>query len=209
MASPDDFEVTFYGKGGHGASPETAINPIEMGRDFVSLTDVISREISKENIPCVISICSFHSGSCRNAIPETAVISGTFRTLTPDSRKQTAERIKQATEQIAQKYGGEFSLDLNLLYPPTINDPNMTNALIASSRELLGERNVLIGKHASMCGDDFAYFAEQIPSVYFHVGCGDNARCAPIHSPHFDLNEEAIRIAAETYVQFVLNYLSK
>ena len=207
MASPDDFEVTFYGKGGHGATPDTAVNSIQMGQEFLASLDKIGKSASTPDAPCVVSICSFHSGTCRNAIPETAVLSGTFRTLTQESRKKVSDLIQVAAKRIAKDFGGRCAVDMNLLYPPTINHPEVSERLKSSLSSLLGASHVISGERALMLGDDFAYFAQEIPSVYFHVGCGDDQRTAPIHSPHFDLNEDAIRVAAESYVAFILDYL--
>ena len=207
MASPDDFEITFTGKGGHGASPETAINPITMGERFVSAMQDLADEFSTPIEPCVISICSFHSGTCRNVIPETATISGTFRTLTPTLRQRVAERIETEAKRICIEFGGSYNMDMNLLYPPVINDPQMVKQLRSSAQKVLGPDAVLDRKKASMCGDDFAYFAEAVSSVYFHAGCGDQSRTAPIHSPHFDLNEDVIGVIATCISQFAVDIL--
>ena len=208
MASPDDFEITFCGKGGHGAMPESAINPILMCREFIAETESIMNSVSAPDTPCAISICSVHAGTSRIAIPETAKVSGTFRTLTPETRRLVTEKIKQSAERIAASHGGNAHSDINLLYPPLVNDGSVTEKLIGSAQSVVGKDNVLIRTHASMLGDDFAYFAERLPSVYFHIGCGDDTRTAPLHSPYFDLNEDAIRIAAELYVQFALDCLN-
>lgn len=210
MASPDDFEIVIKGKGGHGAMPHTAIDPIVIGCQVVNvLQTVISRKIDPLS-PAVISICYFHSGTCTNVIPDTAVIKGTARTLDPELRKRVANLIETTVAGIVTTMGGEYEFKYHYLYPPTINDNTITDILANAAVKIIGSDNLIWGNEPSMGGEDFAYFAEKVPSTFFRLGCGNQKKgiIYPIHNSKFDIDEECLCIGAAVLAQFSIDYLN-
>jgi len=209
MASPDEFEIIIKGKGGHGAMPHNAIDPIVIGCQVVNaLQTLVSRRIDPLN-PAVISVCSFHSGSCFNVIPDFATIKGTARTLDPELRKKVPQMIEEITAGIVHSMGGEYEFSFHYLFPPTMNDPAITSLLAESASKIIGKENVLWGDVPSMSGEDFAYFAEKKPSTFFRLGCGNKEKgiIHPIHSSKFDADEDCIVIGAAVMAQFAVDYL--
>ncbi|MCI8520521.1 MAG: amidohydrolase, partial [Clostridia bacterium] len=101
MASPDDFEIIIHGVGGHGAYPEKCVNPLSVGAEILKEYHSISE---KYNLPCVVTICSFNGGTCRNAIPDTATITGTARSIDPITRKKLIEVLENTVSAIADKW---------------------------------------------------------------------------------------------------------
>ncbi|WP_094546333.1 M20 metallopeptidase family protein [Petroclostridium xylanilyticum] len=211
MASPDDFEIIIKGKSGHGAMPHAAVDPIVIGCHVVNtLQTIVSRKIDPLN-PAVISICYFHSGTCTNVIPDTATIKGTARTIDPELRRKIASLIEETVAGVVKAMGGEYEFDFKYLYPPTINDDIITDVLANSASKIIGKSNILWGREPSMGGEDFAYFAEKVPSTFFRLGCGNPEKgiTHPIHSTKFDVDEDCIAVGASILAQFAVDYLNR
>ena len=209
MASPDDFELTVYGRGGHGAYPHLCVDPIVIASQIVNAYQtIISRSIDPMT-PCALSVCTFNAGSFMNVIPNSAHITGTARSFDKETRKALSSRLKLIAESISESMGGKCDFKFRELYPPVINDPDM-NILIEKAAEKLSVRSVRISQ-ASMAGDDFSYFGEIVPSVYFKLGIAneDETLNHPLHHSKFTVNENAIPIGTALLAQSAIDYLSK
>lgn len=204
MASPDDFEIIIHGVGGHGAYPEKCVNPLSVGAEILKKYHTLAKDY---DLPCVVTICSFNGGSCRNAVPNDAVITGTARSLDPVTRKRLIELLEDIAKDCAKKENAEIEFNFNVLFPPVVNDTEMNN-LVAESAKKLGI-GVTELKEASMAGDDFAYFAERVPSSYFKLGVGNEEIGAiyPIHSPKFRADENALPMGAAIMAQIAVDFL--
>jgi amidohydrolase len=205
MASPDDFEIIIHGVGGHGAHPEECVNPLSVGARILEKYHTLANDY---NLPCVVTICSFNGGSCRNAIPDSAVITGTARSLDPVTRKKLIELLKKIAFDIADDMNAKLDFNFNVLFPPVVNDEAM-NGIVTKSAEKLG-LNVVHLENASMAGDDFSYFGERVPASYFKLGVGNEAigACYPIHSPRFKADENALPLGAAIMAQIAIDYLN-
>ncbi len=206
MASPDDFKITITGKGGHGAYPEKCVNPLTVAAEILAKCHEIPK---KHNMPCVVTICEIHGGTCRNAVPDTAVMTGTARSLDGNTRKKLVELINEIVTDTAHSLGAEAELDFNILFPPVVNDGTMNDIVRKSAKKLDCVKDVVELKTASMAGDDFSYFGELVPSSYFKLGVGneDIGAAYPIHSPKFKADEDALPIGVSVLVQCAIDFL--
>lgn len=204
MASPDDFEIIIHGIGGHGAYPEKCINPLSVGAVILEKYHKIPTEY---NLPCVVTLCSFNGGTCRNAIPETAVITGTARSIDPVTREKLIEVLKDIAFKVSAKMGAKIDFNFNVLFPPVVNNAEMNN-IVRKSAEKLGIEVTSLTE-PSMAGDDFSYFCERVPSAYFKLGVGNKDKYAvyPIHSPKFIADEDALPIGSSIMAQTAVNFL--
>lgn len=208
MASPDDFKIIIHGKGGHASAPELCINPIEIGSQLIVELNNLNKTILK-NAPCVMTVCYFNGGSCNNAIPQTAEIMGTARSLDNDTRAMIEKLIKKTVIETAKKYNVDIDFTFNKLFPPLLNDKDMNIIIKKSAEDLECVKNVVTLDKPAMAGDDFSYFCENVPSAYFKLGVGnDTGENYPIHSPKFMANENAIPIGVAMLSQIVINYLN-
>jgi len=209
MASPDDFELTVKGKGGHGAYPHTCVDTILTASMIVNAYQtVVSRNIDPMTAAAV-SVCSFHSGNCTNAIPDTAYLTGTARSIDYETREKLMYLLEKIAKDTAKSMGAECDFKFKPLFPPTVNDKEMTD-LVAISAQKLGLGVAWLDK-ASMAGDDFAYFLEKVPGAYFKLGVGNKNQGAvyPIHSPKFKIDEQALHIGTAVMSQIACDYLSR
>jgi len=192
FASADEFHLTIRGKGGHGAMPDRAIDPIAAGAYFVTmLQTVVSREIAPKD-PAVFTVGKFESGSTFNVIPDQAVMEGTIRSFDKDVRASMPERMERILKGLAQAMRVEFDLSYRTGYPPTVNDPRINEIVRQTGREMLGAQNV-VEHEIIMWAEDMSFMQEERPGAYFVVGArGGDSTSYPHHNARFDMDERAL-----------------
>ena len=210
FASIDNFTISVKGKGGHGAIPQLAIDPIVIGAQIVnSLQTIVSRQINPL-IPIVISVCSFHSGTGENIIPEGATLKGTVRTYDREVRQRLAALMDAIIKGIVESYGGNYDFQYNMAYPAVFNDKETTDMMIASVEKILGKDSIA-DTMPTMGGEDFAYFAQSVPSTYIRLGCSNVEKgiIHPLHNSRFNVDEDCILTGIQVLSQFTVDYLNR
>ena len=207
MAAPDDFELTIYGKGGHGAYPHECIDPITLAARIISDFDMIATRFTTSLSPKVISTCVMKSGSVYNVIPDMAYLSGTVRTFDKHLRKTIPEMMEKAIKGVCDIAGATYDFQFNFRYPPLVNHDGMADALEKAISKELGVECVVKGGVPSMGGDDFAYFGEHVPSVYFFLGSGNKKSgiTMPLHSSDFQIDESCLKTGIAAYLALAVN----
>ena len=208
MASPDDFEIEIIGKGGHGATPHECIDPILIAAKIIESYHQIPSKYFSAQIPCVITICSINGGTCSNVIPDSVKLLGTARSLDEDTREKLIYILEDVAKKTCESMGGRCNFKFNKCFPPTINDEEMNKLIIDAAEKIHEIKGITKLPYASMCGDDFAYFARLVPASYFRLGVGFGENDAPIHSPEFMADENALSIGVSILVQSVLEFLN-
>lgn len=205
MGSVDDFYITFNGKGGHAAMPHLCKNPLYPSIDFIQS---MNTKIHTENDPlnsCVLTFSSMNCGAAPNVIADTAKLMGTFRTFDNELRKKIKEDIRNIASLCAQKYNCEVDMKITDGYPPLISEKALTDKFIGVTKEILGEENIL-SLEKTFAAEDFAFFAEQVPSVHFRLGICDGVKGKkPLHATDFDASDEALYYGIYTVVNFILS----
>ncbi|MDI6601010.1 MAG: M20 family metallopeptidase [Thermoanaerobacteraceae bacterium] len=209
MAAPDEFRLTIRGKGGHGSAPHLGIDALVIGAQVVlALQTLVSREIDPLN-PAVVSIGTFNSGTVMNAIPSEAKMTGTVRLTDPELRKEMPDKIERIVKGICEALRGEYTLEYVHGYPPTVNDPEMTELAREAVKEVVGEENI-VDPGISMGGEDFSYFLEKAPGSFLMLGITNAERGIDKnnHHPRFDIDEEALPLGVEALVRVALKFLN-
>lgn len=206
MASPDDFEIIVHGIGGHGAYPEKCVNPLTVCAEILRRYNDIPQ---KFDLPCVVTICSINGGNCRNAVPDTAVMTGTARSIDPVTRKKLIKLLEDIAHEIAYAYKVTLDFNFNVLFPPVVNNSYMNDVIRSSANKLKCINDIIELHKPSMAGDDFAYFGERVPSAYFKLGIGnaDIGAVYAIHSPKFFADENAFPIGSALMAQIAVDFL--
>ncbi|MDI3309149.1 MAG: M20 aminoacylase family protein [Acetobacteraceae bacterium] len=200
MAGGAFFDITVTGKGSHGARPEASIDPVLTACHITAaLQSIVSRNLSPRE-PAVISVTRVVGGEAYNVIPQTATISGTARFFSRETGKQIEDGLRRVAAGVAAGFGASAELDFRLIFAPTINAPEQTEALAAAAAELVGEDQVERGKEPAMASEDFSFMLEQVPGAYIHLGNGEGA---PVHNPHYDFNDAALPFGAALYARVV------
>lgn len=209
MASADSCVIVIQGKGGHGASPHLAIDPVVVAAQIVNaLQTIVSRNVDPIDT-AVVTVGMIGAGEASNVIPDTAEMRLTIRAFKPEVRSLLETRIKAITENIAEAFGATVAIDYKLGYPPTVNDPEMTDFVMSVATEVLGADKVSVAA-PKMGAEDFSYFLEERPGCFFFVGTRNEERGLVWghHHPRFDIDEEGLVAGIETMTTVVTRYLN-
>ena len=193
MASPDKFQITIKGRGGHAAMPHQVVDSIAIGSQVVTnLQHVVSRETDPlDNV--VLSVTKFTGGTTHNVIPGTVEMMGTVRTLDPEVRERVPEVMERVIAGITSAHGAEYEFEYERGYRPVINDDEVTRVIEETVRETFGDGTLEIMR-PNMGGEDFSAFQQKAPGTFFYVGAGNEEKgiVYPHHHPLFDIDEDAL-----------------
>jgi amidohydrolase len=193
MASVDRFRIRVTGKGGHGAIPDAAVDPIVAASAIVgALQTVVSRNVSPLD-SAVVSVCRFHAGATWNVIPDHAELEGTARTFDADVRRRIPERIRRVAEGVAAGYGASAELIWTEGQHFVNNDPAMA-ALMTRAAEELGLQ--VVEARPTTAGEDFSVYQEHVPGCFIWMGTSGTEEW---HHPKFTLNEDALPVSAALF----------
>ncbi|WP_263707618.1 M20 metallopeptidase family protein [Shouchella tritolerans] len=208
MAAVDAFTVNIQGKGGHGAHPHSTIDSIVIGSQLVNdLQTIVSRRINPMDT-AVVTVGVFQAGTAFNVIADTARIEGTVRTFQEETRAFIEEEIRAIVS--GKEHGGHVTCTIDYLngYPPLVNAEKETELIRDLAKEVFGEGNVLM-LPAALGGEDFAYYLEEKPGCFFHVGgrTEEERTQFPHHHPRFDFDERALFHIGEMFLAIANQYL--
>ncbi len=204
-SAADCFKITVKGKGGHGASPEEAIDPIlTIAKVIDGLNHIVSRRISALD-SAVISICSLHSGKNSNIIPDSAMLEGTTRYFDPEVGKVIPGLIEQTVKGICDSMGADYEFIYKSPYIPMLIDKKAFEFGKANIIDIFGEDNWNNMEKPEMGAEDFAYFLQESPGAMFKLGLGENYTA--LHNPHFDFNDKVLKKGILFFVTIALKHL--
>lgn len=209
-AASNPFNITIKGSGGHGAYPDTAVDPIVTASHVVtSLQSIVSREIKPVN-PAVVTIGSIHGGTAQNIIPNEVKLSGIIRTMTNEDREFAKIRLKEIVNGVCTTFRGSAEIEIEESYPCLYNDDNMVKILEDSAQNVIGTENVKVQKNPKLGVESFAYFANKVPSVFYFLGIRNEEKgiIHPAHNSLFDIDEDALPIGVAIQCEVAMNYLT-
>lgn len=207
MASADEIYITVKGKGGHAALTDLYTDQIYIASELIlKLKDSINKRAKDNAIPTVLGIGKITGAGATNVIPAVVEIAGTFRTFDETWRKEAAFLIKEIAQTIAEKYGVEILVNILKGYPVLVNNEELTEKAIKFSSELLGAENIE-SYGLRMSSEDFSFFTEKYPSLYYRVGIRFNDEpMKMLHSANFDINEEAMKTGVANLTWLTLKF---
>ena len=208
MASSDEIYLKVIGKGGHGATPELAIDPILIASHIIiALQQIISRNASPKQ-PTVLTFGRIIGEGATNIIPNEVNIAGTFRALNELWRKEGLEKIKKMAESIAEGMGGRCEVTISKGYPYLENNPELTRRIRAAAEAYLGRENV-VDLDLTLGSEDFAYYSHIIPASFYRLGTRNDAKglTSYVHTPTFDIDEDALKIGPGLMAWMAINEL--
>jgi amidohydrolase len=208
MASADELYITVKGKGGHGAMPETLVDPVLItSHMIVALQQVISRNASPK-IPSVLSFGRIEALGATNIIPNEVKIQGTFRTLNEEWRAKAHVQMVKIAKGIVEGMGGELDFEVRKGYPFLKNAEELTGRAQSAAIDYLGEENVL-DLDIWMAAEDFSYYTQEIDGCFYRLGTRNESKgiISGVHSPTFDIDEDALEIGAGLMAYLAVNEL--
>lgn len=210
MAGAEIFNISITGKGGHGAQPNLAIDPVLASSHIISsLQGIVSRNVPPLKT-AVVSVCSIHGGTAFNIIPSSVQLSGTIRTFEEEVRNTVITNFKKIVTSTAEAMGCRADIDLQRLTPPTTNDPAIAEKVQKVARQLLPHSRVETSNYQTMGSEDFAFILEKIPGCFIFVGSANPSKGldAPHHNPKFDIDENALPVSVALMTTAIFEMLS-
>ena len=202
MASADRLDITVTGRGGHGASPHLAADPVVAAAQIITaLQTLVSREAPPLDA-AILSITMLRAGTAFNIIPDRVEMTGTFRCFDPRLRERLMESLVRTAEGIAAALRCTAQVRDEFLTPAVLNDPAVTRVARETAARIVGAERVLAPQPLSG-SEDAAYFWQRIPGCYAFLGAapGDGSPAVSIHNAKFDIDESALPIGVEFLVQ--------
>jgi amidohydrolase len=200
MASADRFEITIHGRGGHGAHPYMAIDPVLVAGHIISAAQsLVSRNVNPLD-SAVLSICAMQAGDIGafSVIPRQAQLVGTARTFKREVQDMLEERLGRLVESVALGFGATARLDYHRMYPATINSAREAKFAGDVAASLVGEDKVQRDLLPSMGAEDFSFMLQSKPGAYLRIGQGGEGGCF-LHSPRYDFNDDILPLGAALF----------
>lgn len=208
MYSSDNFRINIKGKGSHGAYPQLAIDPINIGVNiYTGLMELIARETDPTH-ESVLTIGKFNAGTALNIIPDTATLEGTIRSNNKESRDKLVTRLEEVVERMAAVYNGEANVEILANVPPLQNNKELTDEFTGYIKELTPDVILYDGMTAS-ASEDFAVICDLVPATFLFVSAGytDERGAHTAHNPKVQFNEEYLRIAPAYFAHLATRWL--
>jgi amidohydrolase len=208
MASCDEIYLKVIGKGGHGAAPDLAIDPVLIASHIIiALQQVISRNASPRQ-PTVLTFGRIIGEGATNIIPNEVNIAGTFRAMNEEWRESALKKIKKMAESLAEGMGGKCEVDISRGYPYLENNPELTRRLRAAAEAYVGKENV-VDLDITLGAEDFSYYSQVIPASFYRLGTRNDAKgiTSYVHTPTFDIDEDALTLGPGLMAWMAVNEL--
>jgi amidohydrolase len=205
----DTFDVAVTGSAAHAAKPHEGVDALAVACSIVTeLQKIVSREIDPYD-PLVISVTAINGGNAYNVTAGKVTLKGTIRSGSDATRERAWRRVRAIAEGIAASHGARVEVDLHKGEPGVVNDVEMTQLIVVSARAGIGSDNVL-NTPGWTIADDFGYYSEKRPSVYFRLGIRNEevGSVFPLHHARFRVDEAALKVGAATLVSAATGFLS-
>ena len=211
MASADWLYITVKGKQTHGAWPWSGIDPVVTSAQVVTgLQNIVARQIDVSKEPAVVTVATIHGGTRKNIIPDQVEMTGTIRTFDEGMRQDVHARIKHISESISEANHAHADVKVEKAVPVTVNDPALTEKMIPTLKRIAGDGGSRQQQRV-MVAEDFSYFQERIPGMFYFVGVTpkdqDMAAAAPNHSPRFHIDESGLLPGARSLAALAVDFL--
>ena len=218
----DYFEILIQGKGCHGAMPQLGVDPITVAAHIVTaLQEIHARELSMSD-DAVLTIGKFHAGNASNVIPDTAILGGTIRAFSEETRSLIKQRMEEIVTGMATLFRANATLTFTSGCPTLLNDAKLSSDVAGYMKELLGsqkaftkaELSSLAGNSATAKAtgsEDFAYFSHEVPSIMLAMAGGKSkdGYCFPLHHPNVKFDETALSIGSAVYAYNAIKWLKE
>lgn len=208
MAAVYGFKIRIQGRGTHGSSPESGVDPLTVGANILlALQEIVAREISAAD-EAALTIGHFEGGSVANVIPDFAILEGTLRTFKPEVRAYIIPRITEIAESIAKTYRASVTVEELSSVPAVVIDDGMTAMMENAVKELDNGMTTVSALHA-MGSEDFAFYSELVPSLMIGMGAGveDMSKWVGQHNPRVLFNEDILLNEVAVYVKMAIDWL--
>lgn len=208
LASTNPFDITIHGRGSHAAYPHRGVDPIVIAAHVVvALQTIVSRNTDPLD-SVVVTVGKIEAGTAVNIIPPSALLRGTIRTLNPQTRRETVERVVRIARGTAEALGGRAEIATRDGYPVLVNDAEAAGFFMRVARESLGDERVDANVPASLGAEDFAYVAQRVPACFWRLGVRPKGtdNYPGLHHPKYDFSDDAIAVGVRLHCELAMRF---
>ena len=198
MAATDEVQITVRGRGGHGAMPHLAVDPVVASAQIITALQTIASRNVEPIDAVVVSICSMQTSQLGafNVVPDFVKLVGTVRTFRPATRDLAEKRLKEIVTKVAEAMGASAEIQYTRGYPATVNSAREAQFAAHVGERVFGKGNVVTEHEPTMGGEDFSYMLQARPGAYVFLGQGGGPNNCFLHNPGYDFNDEVIPLGA-------------
>lgn len=211
-AAVDHFRILVHGKSAHVAAPQLGVDALYIASQTVVALQALVTRLTSPVEPVIIGVGKLHAGTTYNALAGSAVLEGTTRTISQESRERVREQITRTAQNIADIYGGAAEVQWTDITAALVNDRQACLEAAAAAERLGESVRIVTDRSLSLCGDNFAEYLLHTPGVYAYLGTGNPAlpnTLGPIHNGDFDVDEEALTLGTGLYTGYALSKLTE
>ena len=196
MAASSTFRIRVLGRGGHGSAPHQTIDPIFVAAQLITALQGIRSRMVDPVEPSVVSVCSIHSGTRNNIIPDDAVLEGTMRTVDEATRKRVTSLIRGISHSVCKTFGARCEVEIDDAYPVTANNPAVEAKVFRLLSNIPGAKTIEVPP--LLVAEDFSFFLRKVRGTYYFLGTRNESKgCAsPNHSSRFNVDEDVLKYGA-------------
>lgn len=211
-SSSDTFRITIHGKGGHGATPNETVDPINIAAHLVtSLQTINSREVQPDET-IIITLGKIQGGAAPNIIPDTLILEGTIRAFKQEIREFAKKRLTEIANTIAQCFRGTVIVDYLVETSPLVNDKNISEIISNALENVLKDKVMHIEQYTGkrMTGsEDFSEISVRVPSIMIIVSVGseEEGYNYAVHHPKVVFDHKQLHLGAAVYAIGACSYL--
>jgi amidohydrolase len=204
MAAADRVTIEITGKGGHGAHPYLAVDPVLVAAHIITaVQSIVSRNVRPIE-GAVISLCAMQAGDLHamSVIPGKATLVGTVRTFRPDIQALVERRLNELCSAVALGFGAVATVNYERIYPATVNSPEEAMFAGDVAESLVGSEHVVRDMEPSMGAEDFSFMLQVKPGAYMRIGQGGEGSCF-LHNSRYDFNDEILPLGSALHAGLV------
>jgi amidohydrolase len=207
LAAVDHFYIEILGTQSHGAWPHNSVDPVVMAAQAIEALQTIRSRNMPPLEPGVVTIGIVRGGERFNIIPERVHLEGTVRTYDPEVRDLVERRMGEILEGVTSAGGGSYELVYDRVTPATFNDVALSERMAPTMERVVGAESV-IQTDPTMGGEDFAFFANQIPGFFYWLGTTKpGTESGGLHTPTYRGDDESVRVGMQVMSNLIVDYL--
>ena len=207
MSASDTVFITVHGRGGHAARPHQTVDPVLIAGSLVmALQTVVSRNIDPTQT-AIVTVGTLNAGIAPNVIPESASMSLSVRSFSPEVRQRLRQRITELVTLHVQGYGGKVEIDYQEGYPVVVNSAAETAFALQVATELVGAERTIFPFGPVTGSEDFAYYLQHKPGCFLRLGNGECG--AMLHNAKYDFNDQNLTVGAAYWTRLVEKFLAQ
>jgi carboxypeptidase Ss1 len=209
MAASGSFRIRIIGRGGHGSAPHQTIDPVFIASQVITALQGIRSRMLDPVQPAVVSVCSVHSGTRYNIVPDEAVLEGTMRTVDEPTRKKVASLIPRIARSVCQTFGADCVVEMKEGYPVTQNDPGVTTSVVRLLESMPGTKTIEVPP--LMVAEDFSFFLKRVPGTYYFLGTRNEEKgcVSPNHSSRFRIDEDVLKYGSASLALLAFDFAAR